>query len=252
MSFPVRELTKAEIAEIHQAYARAAQRAADVGFEWVELHFAHGYLAASFFSPLANQRTDEYGGSVANRARFHTEALDAVSAVWPERLPLTCRLGADDFHPGGIQFDDALEALAMFKEHGLDLADVSLGVNTDDMTDPPFGNVAAMAERAERARHEVGIPVAVSWNLGRPQDADRVIREEQADVVLLGRPALANPHWPVWAARELGHDDPFGLVPQDWGWWLKNFRGAEESIGWPPAAGASDATPAGMPEWGAD
>ena len=88
-------------------------------------------------------------------------------------------------------------------------------------------------ERGARVRREVGIPVAVSWNLGVPQNADRAIRDDKIDLVLLGRPALSNPHWPVWAARELGHQDPFGLVPEDWAWWLRNFRGHDASIGWP-------------------
>ena len=100
--------------------------------------FAHGYLGASFFSPIANQRTDEYGGSLANRLRFHREALDAVRAVWPERLPLTMRLGSDDFNDAGIKFDDAVWAIGVMKDHGLDLADLSLGMNTDDIKDVPF------------------------------------------------------------------------------------------------------------------
>jgi hypothetical protein len=92
-----------------------------------------------------------------------------------------------------------------------------------------------MIERTNRVRREVGIPVGTSWNLGVPQNADRVIREELIDLVFLGRPALANPHWPIWAARELGHGDPFHLVPPDWAWWLRNFRGHGPSIGLPPA-----------------
>jgi len=233
MPYPVHELTKAEIQQIYRYYAEAAQRALEAGFEWLEMHFAHGYLGASFFSPLANQRTDEYGGSVDNRLRFHLEALDAVREVWPERLPLTMRLGSDDLHPDGVQFEDSVYAVAKMKEHGLDLADLSIGFNTDDMTSPPFNEFGFMVERCARVRREVGIPVVASWNLGLPKLADQVIREEKIDLVMLGRPALANPHWPVWAARELGREDPFSYVPNDWGWWLKNFRGNENCIGWP-------------------
>ncbi|MFN8074571.1 MAG: NADH:flavin oxidoreductase/NADH oxidase [Kineosporiaceae bacterium] len=243
-SFPVHELTREEIHALHRSYADAAQRALDAGYEWLEMHYAHGYLGASFFSPLANQRTDEYGGSTANRARFLIEALDAVRDVWPERLPLTVRLGADDFHPDGVQFEEGLQALTWMKEHGLDLADVSFGFNTDAMVDPPFNEVGGWVSRAHRVRQEVGIPVATSWNLGVPANADRVVREEKVDVVMLGRPALANPVWPVWAARELGHADPFSLVPSDWAWWLRNFRGDEASIGLPLPAPASVTLPA--------
>jgi len=234
--FPVHELTVAEIRDLHRAYAAAARRAVAAGFEWLEMHFAHGYLGASFFSPLANQRTDDYGGSLGNRLRFHREAMDAVRAVWPERLPLTMRLGSDDFNAQGVQFDDAVWAVAELSKHGLDLADLSLGMNTDAVTDLPFKEVGFMVERAHRVRREVGIPVGVSWNLGIPAAADRAVREEKIDLVLLGRPALSNPHWPVYAARELGHPDPMSLMPEDWSWWLRNRPGPEGALGWPPSA----------------
>ncbi|MCA3362714.1 MAG: NADH:flavin oxidoreductase/NADH oxidase [Roseomonas sp.] len=234
-TYPVQELSVPEIREIHHAYAAAARRALAAGFEWLEMHFAHGYLGASFFSPIANQRRDSYGNSLENRLRFHREAMDAVRTVWPENLPLTMRLGSDDLHPDGIQFNDAVWAVAELRKHGLDLADISLGLNTDAMVNPPFNEEAFMVERAARVRREVGIPVGVSWNLGVPRVADQVIRDEQADLIFLGRPALANPHWPVWAARELGQKDPYSLMPEDWSWWLRSRRGSAGSEGWPPA-----------------
>ena len=108
---PVRELTVEDIAALHRSYADAARRALAAGYKWLEMHYAHGYLGASFFPPLANQRTDRYGGSVENRVRFHLEALDAVRCVWPEEYPLTMRLGSDDLHPEGVQFDDSILAI---------------------------------------------------------------------------------------------------------------------------------------------
>ena len=236
--YPVHELTREEIKAIHRAYADAARRAVDAGFEWLELHFAHGYLGASFFSPLANQRSDEYGGSLEGRARYHLEAIDAVRAVWPERFPLTMRLGSDDLNERGVQFDESIIAVGWMKEHGLDLADLSLGINTDEMRDKPFDELGFMLARAERLRREVGMPVATSWNLGIPALAERIVRDQLVDVVMLGRPALSNPHWPVWAARELEQDDPFALVPEDWAWWLRNFRAHPSCIGWPDPAPA--------------
>ena len=131
-TYPVHALSRDEIKAIHRSYAEAARRAADAGFEWLEMHFAHGYLGASFFSPIANKRTDEYGGSLENRARFHLEALDAVREVWPERLPLTMRLGSDDLNESGVQFDESVVAVRWMKHHGLDLADLSIGFNTAD------------------------------------------------------------------------------------------------------------------------
>jgi 2,4-dienoyl-CoA reductase-like NADH-dependent reductase (Old Yellow Enzyme family) len=235
-TYPVRELPIEEIAEIHRAYAAAAKRAYEAGYRWLELHFAHGYLGASFLSPFANKRTDRYGGSLENRVRFHLEAIDAVRAVWPERLPLTMRLGSDDFHPDGTTMDDAVWAIARMKEHGLDFADVSLGLNAGAAADVPYGEPEFMLSRAARVRREVGIPVGVSWNLGVPRTADRAVREGSCDVVFLGRPALANPHWPVWAARELGREDPFGLIPEDWSWWIRSRAGSAGSVGWPEVA----------------
>lgn len=234
---PVHALAREEIRALHRSYAEAARRAAEAGFEWLELHFAHGYLGASFLSPLANRRDDEYGGSLESRTRFHLEAIDAVRSVWPERYPLTARIGSDDLNPEGTRFEDALVAIGLMRDRGLDLADLSLGINTDDMREKPFGELGFMLERAARARRELGMPIATSWNLGLPAIADRAIREEVVDLVMLGRPALANPHWPVWAARELGQPDPFGLVPEDWAWWLRNFRAHPDCIGWPPEPG---------------
>lgn len=232
-SLPVQELDVDEIKELHRAYARAACRAEAAGFEWLELHFAHGYLGSSFFSPLANKRCDGYGVNLDGRLRYHLEALDAVRAVWPERLPLTMRLGSDDLHTEGIQFDEAVVAVGRMKDHGLDLADISFGFNTDDMNRDPLAEVAAMVERGARVRREVGIPVGVSWNLGQPAVADRAIREEKIDLVLLGRPALANPHWPFWAARELNQPDPLSLLPEDWSWWLRRSGAHDPNLGWP-------------------
>ena len=112
------------------------------------------------------------------------------------------------------------------------------------MVGNPWSDANGWGARAGRVKREVGIPVTTSWNLGVPQNADAAVRSGDVDVVLLGRPALANPHWPVWAARELGVDSPFDLVPEDWDWWLKNFRGHAPSIGWPAATG-EDTTVAG-------
>lgn len=230
---PVHPLSREEIHHLHRDYAAAAKRALEAGFEWLELHFAHGYLGASFFSPLANQRTDEYGGSLDNRLRFHLETIDAVREVWPERLPLTIRLGSDDLHPDGVTFDEAIVAVSRMKDHGVDLADLSLGFNTDDMNERPFNILGFMVERGARLRRQIDIPVGISWNLGEPQLANRIVEDGSADLVFLGRPALANPHWPVWAARELGHPAPFSLLPQDWSYWLESRGGHEDAVGWP-------------------
>ena len=243
MPLAPRELSTVEIGQVIADFASTAERAVEAGYEWIELHFAHGYLGASFYSPLANRRTDEYGGSLENRARFHLEVLDAVRAVIPEGLPLTMRLGMDDLHPDGANTEESIVVVGWMKEHGLDLADLSLGFNTDEMNENLFNDPGFMVGRANRVREEVGIPVATSWNLGGPEYANSVIKAEKIDLVYLGRPALANPHWPVWAARELGYSDPFGLVPQDWAFWLRTMRGDPTSIGWPLIDEVQDTAP---------
>lgn len=117
--------------------------------------------------------------------------------------------------------------------------------NTDDMKDRPFDRVGFMVERGARIKREVGIPTGVSWNLGIPALADDVIRKGLVDLVFLGRPALANPHWPLWAARELGHSDPFSTLPEDWAWWLRKPRSqaAADTVGLPPLP----RSPSGLP-----
>ena len=138
-----------------------------------------------------------------------------------------------------MQFEQSIWAVGELRRHGLDLADLSLGMNTDKPRDVPFNDHAFMVERAHSVRRIVGIPVGVSWNLGVPAIADRVIRQELVDLVFLGRPALSNPHWPVWAARELAHADPVSLLPEDWAWWLRNRPGPEGVLGWPPVPRAA-------------
>lgn len=137
-------------------------------------------------------------------------------------------------HAVGVQFEEAIWAVGELRRHGRHLADLSLGINGEDSQDVPFHEPAFMVERAARVRREVGLPVGVSWNLGVPAVADRAIREHLIDLVMLGRPALANPHWPFYAARELGHADPLAMLPEDWSWWLRRIPGPEGSQGWPP------------------
>lgn len=214
------EMTKEDIETVQGQFVAAATRALDAGFELLEIHFAHGYLAQSFFSPLANFRTDEYGGDFVGRSRFLVELFRKVRAVWPERLPLFVRLGVCDFHPEGLQFEDSLRLIEILKGEGLDLLDISLGFNSPDVSGIPWGP-CFMTPYAERIRREVGIAVAAGWNIERPQDADRIIREEQADLIMIGRQILSDPRWPYHAAQILGKQDPWRTLPNQYGAWLK-------------------------------
>jgi 2,4-dienoyl-CoA reductase-like NADH-dependent reductase (Old Yellow Enzyme family) len=212
-------MTKEEIARVRSDFVAAAKRALAAGFEWLELHFAHGYLAQSFFSPIANKRTDEYGGSFENRARFLLETLEAVRAVWPERFPLTARLGVSDFNAESQPLEESIELIRRFKSLGLDLIDVSIGFNTPDVRGVPWGP-AFMAPIAERVRREAEIPTAVGWFIREPQRADAIVRDGQADLIMLAVAELDDPHWPYHAARELGVAKPTNVLPVQYAHWL--------------------------------
>lgn len=214
------EMTKAEIARVRGDFAAAAMRAHDVGFEWLELHFAHGYLAQSFFSPLANKRTDEYGGSFENRSRFLVETFTAVREVWPQNLPLAVRLGVSDFQEGSQPLEESIELVRRFKSLGLDVIDVSLGFNTPDISGVPWGP-AFMVPIAERVRREADIATAAGWFIPDAVAADAIIREDRADLIMLAHAMLADPNWPYHAAQTLNREDPHKVLPPPYAHWLK-------------------------------
>ena len=155
-----REMALEDIARIQDAFVAAAKRSLAAGFEWLELHFAHGYLAHQFYSPLANHRTDAYGGGFDNRIRFLLETFAAVRNVWPERLPLTVRLSVTDWIEGGVTVDESIELVRRLKAAGLDLLDVSHGFVTPDISQVPWGP-GFMIPVASRIRRETGVPTAV-------------------------------------------------------------------------------------------
>ncbi|WP_327685420.1 NADH:flavin oxidoreductase/NADH oxidase [Streptomyces sp. NBC_00467] len=197
------ELTTAEIEEIVGQFAAAARRALDAGFEIAEIHGAHGYLIGEFLSPHTNHRTDEYGGSFENRARFPLAVVDAVRAVWPDELPLFFRISATDWlDEGGWAADDTVRFAALLKEHGIDLLDVSSGGNAPRVTIPT--GPGYQVPFAARVRAETGLPVAAVGMITDAEQAEKIIANGEADAVLLGRELLRNPSWARHAARELG------------------------------------------------
>jgi 2,4-dienoyl-CoA reductase-like NADH-dependent reductase (Old Yellow Enzyme family) len=213
-------MTEADIAAAERAFAAAARRAHAAGFRCLMLHFAHGYLAQSFFSPLGNRRTDRYGGSFENRARFILETFAAVRAVWPEHLPLTARIGVTDFLPGEQPFEESIELVRRLAALGLDLVDVSIGFNTPDRSAAPWRTPAFMAPFASRIRAAVGIPVATSWGIREPALADQLVRDGQLDMVVLGKAFLDDPHWVYHAARALGRERPQRLLAEQYAYAL--------------------------------
>lgn len=218
-----RAMTLEDIARVTSDFVTAAQRARDAGFEWLELHFAHGYLGQSFFSIHSNQRTDAYGGGFEGRTRFLLETLSAVREVWPERLPLTARFGAIEFDGRDEQtLAESIELARAFRHGGLDLLNVSVGFSTPT-TQIPWGP-AFLAPIAERIKREAKLPVASSWGIDNPHTADRVVAENQMDLVMVGRMHLANPHWPYHAALKLGEERPSWVLPAPYAHWLERYQ----------------------------
>lgn len=183
-------------------FRNAATRALAAGFECIELHAAHGYLLHSFLSPLTNQRTDAYGGDFANRIRFLLEVVDAVRTVWPDTLPLWVRLSATDWVDGGWTIDDSVQLAQQLKTHGVDLIDCSSGAIITGVRIPITPGY--QVPLAKQVRHEAQIPTAAVGLITDAQQAERIVADGDADVVLLARELLRNPHWPMLAADTLG------------------------------------------------
>lgn len=214
------EMTKAEITRVRESFVSAAKRSLAAGFQWLELHFAHGYLAHSFYSPLANYRTDEYGGSFENRTRFIRETFQAVREVWPERLPLTARLSVTDWVDGGVTVEESVELVRSLKSDGLDLIDISQGFATPDISQIPWGP-SFMVPLAGRIKREADIPTAAGWMITEPEQAEDALANEQADMVLLARSFLKDPYWPYHASVALGQPDAQNLLPEQYAFAVK-------------------------------
>lgn len=201
------EMTHDDIARIVDAFRRAALRALHVGFDVVEVHAAHGYLIHEFLSPLSNRRTDEYGGSFDNRVRLCIEVVDAVRSVWSDPLPLFVRISSTDWTDGGWDIEQSVELARRLRGHGVDLIDCSSGGNVASAKIPlgPGYQVAF----AERIRRDGAIATGAVGLITDPKEADAIIRDGRADVILLARAMLRDPYWPLRAARELGYDVPW-------------------------------------------
>ncbi len=224
-----RAMTLEDIQRVQQDFVSAARRAHEAGFEWIELHFAHGYLGQSFFSEHANQRTDAYGGSLENRSRFLLETLAAVREVWPEHLPLTARFGVLEYDGRDEQtLTESIELARRFRAGGLDLLSVSIGFSTP-AAQIPWGP-AFMGPIAERVRREAAIPVTSAWGFGAPGLAEQAVASGQMELVSVGRAHLANPHWSYKAALELGVERAAWTLPAPYAHWLARYHQIEGAL----------------------
>ncbi|MEV7520952.1 bifunctional salicylyl-CoA 5-hydroxylase/oxidoreductase [Streptomyces sp. NPDC091371] len=206
-----RALTEADLAALRSEFAAAAVRAADSGFDLLELHCAHGYLLSGFLSPLTNHRDDSYGGPLENRLRFPLEVFDEVRAVWPADRPMTVRLSATDWAPGGTTPDEAVRIAAAFAEHGADAIDVSTGQVVADET-PEYGR-SYQTPYADRIRNALGVPVIAVGAISSWDDVNSLLLAGRADLCALGRPHLYDPHWTLHAAAAQSYEGPAAPWP---------------------------------------
>lgn len=238
-----REMAAAELQRIPESFARAARRADAAGFDWLEVHAAHGYLLHSFHSPLSNRRTDDYGGSFGHRVRLTLETARALREAWPPHKPLTFRISHTDWVESGWSTADSVALARLLRDEGVDLIDVSSGGSSPTTTalarNVSAEGIAALSRMkpdevppaviplapgyqvpgAEAIRRGAGIPVAAVGLITDPQQADRIIREERADLVLLARELLRNPNWPIAAAHALGAADRAAVACQHFMAW---------------------------------
>ncbi|MEW2135438.1 bifunctional salicylyl-CoA 5-hydroxylase/oxidoreductase [Streptomyces sp. NPDC005409] len=206
-----RALAHADLAALRSQFADAAARAADCGFDLLELHCAHGYLLSGFLSPLTNHRTDAYGGSLENRLRFPLEVFDAVRAVWPAERPMTVRLSATDWAPGGTSPEESVEIAAAFAAHGADAIDVSTGQVVADEA-PEYGR-SYQTPYADRIRGALGVPVIAVGAISSWDDVNSLLLAGRADLCALGRPHLYDPQWTLHAAAEQSYEGPAAPWP---------------------------------------
>lgn len=200
------EMTLDDIGQVVDAFRRAAQRALAAGFQAVEIHSAHGYLLHEFLSPISNRRLDAYGGSFEKRTRLHLEVVRAVRSVWPERLPLFVRISATDWVPSGWDVDQSVALARLLRDEGVDLVDCSSGgLSPDQQVQIGPGYQVPFAERIRR---EAGIATGAVGLITEAHQADAIVRQGQADAVLIARRSLRDPYWSLRAARELGVDLP--------------------------------------------
>lgn len=202
-----RELDRAGMVAVRDAFVAAAERGERCGFDMLELHCAHGYLLASFISPLTNTRTDDYGGSLENRLRFPLEVFEALRAVWPSHKPMSVRISATDWADGGITGDDAVAIARAFAEAGVDLVDVSTGQTVRD-AQPVYGRMF-QTPFSDQVRNEARVATMCVGNITTADQANTILAAGRADLVALGRPHLVDPFFTMKAAAWYGANDAF-------------------------------------------
>ena len=219
---PPKALETEEIEDIVEAFRVAATRALEAGFDFLEIHGAHGYLLHSFFSPLSNRRTDEFGGDRKRRMRLPVMVAEAIRLVWPAERPLFYRASVIDGVDGGITVEDTIALACALKGAGVDAIDCSSGglLGSVSMTNelPPPGFQVPLAEAVRRG---ADVPTVAVGMLTEPRQAEEVLQSCQADFIAIAREFIADPNWAYRAARELGREDPHGILPFSYAFYLR-------------------------------
>ncbi len=200
-----RAMTREDMERVREDFVRATRWAAEAGFDWLELHCAHGYLLSSFISPLTNQRTDDYGGSLENRLRYPIEVFRAMRAVWPQQLPISVRISAHDWVDGGVTADDAVEIARAFKAAGADMIDCSSGQVSKKQA-PVYGRMY-QTPFSDRIRNEAGIPTIAVGAISEADHVNSIVAAGRADLCAVARPHLATPSWTLLEAAKIGYTD---------------------------------------------
>jgi anthraniloyl-CoA monooxygenase len=198
-----REMTREDMEQVKADFVNATKSAIAAGFDWLELHAAHGYLLSSFISPLTNQRKDEYGGSLENRLRYPIEVFKAIRQVWPAGKPISVRISAHDWTPGGITPSDAVEIAKAFKDAGADIIDCSSG-QVSKKEKPIYGRTF-QTPFADRIRNQVNIPTIAVGAIFDADSANTIIAAGRADLCAVARPHLANPAWILTEGAKSGY-----------------------------------------------
>ena len=215
------ELTIDEIKALLKSWEAATRRALAAGFEVLEVHGAHGYLLHSFLSPLSNHRSDEYGGSLANRMRLAFEIVDTVRKIWPQDKPLFFRTSSSDYVDDGWRIEDTVTLARELKARGVDVVDCSSGGIAGSATAAPIKRYPGFqVPYAEQVRKEADIKTLAVGIILSGAQAEEILRQGKADLIAVGREALYDPHWALHAAAELGVDAQFAEWPKQYGWWL--------------------------------
>ncbi len=226
------EMSEADIERVIAAFASASARAVAAGFKFIEIYAAHGFLAHQFLSPLANQRTDEWGGTAEGRRRFAVESAEAIRKAIPDTVPLSFRLSATDWVDGGLEVEDTIETAKALRQAGVDMIDCSTGgiggrerprrMKLEQGFQVPF------ADQVKRGAAISTMAVGFLWD---PKVCEDIVRSGQADMVALARELLAEPNWPNQAAAALGADSGHELWPPEAGWWLMKRERLCEKLG---------------------